>query len=75
MRNADWMADTGAKTQSSDKTNPVCVSWMTLLYVNGGSSPVSHKAKGNRSQGERVRMQTSYDLQKNIPSAETKNVL
>lgn len=28
------MADTRAKTQSSDKTNPLSVSEMTLLYPN-----------------------------------------
>lgn len=54
MRKVDWMADTGAKTQSSDKTNPPSVSGMTLLYVNAESSPgftlVQHKAKGPRER-------------------------
>lgn len=32
------MADTGAKTQSSDKPNPLSVPHMTLLYPNAAPS-------------------------------------
>lgn len=60
MRKVDWMADTRAKTQSSDKTNPLSVSEMTLLYLNAESSSASHsrstkpKGRGNRSQCQRM---------------------
>jgi len=48
------MADTGAKTQSSDKTNPLSVSEMTPLYPGAkslaGFTLAQHKAKGPRKR-------------------------
>lgn len=64
------MADTGAKTQSSDKTNPLSVSEMTPLYLNAESSSASHsrstkpKGRGNRSQCERVALEAEKESKK-----------
>lgn len=73
------MADTGAKTQSSDKTNPLSVSEMTLLYLNAESSPASHsrstkpKGRGNWSQRERVASEAEKGFSKKKKKEAFKN--
>lgn len=62
MRKVDWMADTGAKTQSSDKTNPPSVSEMTPLYLNGFTL-TQHKAMG---PGKQESVRGSVDVEESV---------
>lgn len=53
------MPDTGAKTQSSDKTNPLSVSEMTLLYLSAESSPASHSHAAQSQRAEETGVSAS----------------